>query len=71
LSIIVPKIVILGPPASGRHTIGKLLQKKFNAVLIEPEEILRDIPSKLKSKLPANPNIVCKFYMKWNENILS
>jgi adenylate kinase family enzyme len=56
--IVAPKIIILGPPASGRHTIGKLLQKKLNAVLIEKEELIRDAPSKLKDKLPANPNIV-------------
>lgn len=55
---LVPKILIIGPPASGRHTIGKLLQKKTNAVLIEPDDILRDAPSKIKDKLPANPNIV-------------
>jgi len=59
LFFIVPKIIILGPPASGRHTIGKLLQKKLGAVLIDPEELLRDAPTKLKDKLPANPNIVC------------
>ncbi|CAF3551170.1 unnamed protein product, partial [Rotaria sp. Silwood1] len=52
-----PKIIILGPPASGRHTIAKMLQKKLNAVLIEPEEILRDVPSKLKDKLPVNPTV--------------
>jgi hypothetical protein len=67
ISIIVPKIIILGPPASGRHTIGKLLQKKLNTVLIEPEEILRDIPNKFKSKLPTNPNIVGEFDMKLKE----
>jgi len=55
---IVPKIIILGPPASGRHTIAKMLQKKLNTVLIEPDELLRDIPSKLKDKLPLNPTIV-------------
>ncbi|CAF2576932.1 unnamed protein product [Rotaria sp. Silwood2] len=52
-----PKIIFLGPPASGRHTIAKMLQKKLNAILIEPEELLRDIPSKLKDKLPVNPTV--------------
>lgn len=55
---LVPQIVILGPPASGRHTIGKLLQKKNNAVLLECEDILRDAPSKLRDKLPPNPTVV-------------
>jgi adenylate kinase family enzyme len=59
LCFLVPKIIILGPPASGRHTIGKLLQKKLGAVLIDPEELLRDAPTKMKDKLPTNPNIVC------------
>jgi hypothetical protein len=59
--ILVPKIIFLGPPASGRHTIGKLLQKKSNAILIDSEELLRDAPSKLKDKLPTNPNIVGVF----------
>ena len=54
-----PKIVVLGPPASGRHTIGKVLQKKFNGVLIEANDVLRDAPTRLKDKLPANPNVVC------------
>ncbi len=57
--LIAPKIVILGPPASGRHTIAKMLQKKFNTILIEPEELLHDIPTKLKDQLPPNPRIVC------------
>jgi hypothetical protein len=35
-----------------------MLQKKLNTVLIEPDELLRDIPSKLKDKLPLNPTIV-------------
>ena len=61
ICILVPKIIILGPPASGRHTIGKLLQKKLGTILIEPEEVLRDAPSKLKDKLLANSNIVCDF----------
>jgi tRNA uridine 5-carbamoylmethylation protein Kti12 len=56
---IAPKIIILGPPASGRHTIAKMLQKKLNTVIIESDELLRDAPSKLKEKLPVNPTIVC------------
>jgi hypothetical protein len=60
--ILVPKIIFLGPPASGRHTIGKLLQKKFNTVLIEAEDVLRDASSKLKDKLPSNPNIVWRLF---------
>ena len=54
-----PKIIILGPPASGRHTIARMLQKKLNAIIIEPDELLRDVPSKLKDQLPANPTVVC------------
>ncbi len=57
---IVPKIIILGPPASGRHTIARMLQKKLNTVIIEPDELLRDASSKLKEILPANPTIVCR-----------
>jgi hypothetical protein len=51
---IVPKIFILGPPASGRHIIAKMLQKKLNTVLIEPDE--------LSSKLPLNSTIVYIFF---------
>ncbi len=36
-----------------------MLQKKLNTVLIEPYELLHDVPNKLKDKLPANPTIVC------------
>ncbi|CAF1491725.1 unnamed protein product [Adineta steineri] len=53
----VPRVIILGPPASGRHTIGKLLQKKLNAVLIEAADLLHNIPSKFKDKLPPKPTI--------------
>lgn len=56
--MIAPKIIILGAPVSGRHTVAKMLQKKLNTVLIEPEELLRDAPSKLKDKIPVNANIV-------------
>lgn len=56
---IAPKIIILGPPASGRHTLAKMLQRKLNAVVIEPEELLREIPHKFKSVLPENPTVVC------------
>ncbi|CAM4770181.1 unnamed protein product [Rotaria magnacalcarata] len=52
-----PKIIILGSPASGRHTTAKLLQKKLNTILIEPDDLLRDVPTKLRDKLPANPTI--------------
>lgn len=56
---IAPKIIILGPPTSGRHTIAKMLQKKLNTVLIEPNDLLHDVPRKFKDKLPANPMVVC------------
>lgn len=49
---------MLGPPASGRHTIGKMLSKKLGTILLDPEEIIRDAPSQLKNKLPANPSVV-------------
>ncbi|CAF3834049.1 unnamed protein product [Adineta steineri] len=52
-----PKIIILGPPASGRHTIAKMLQKSLNAVLIEPNELLNNVSKKFKDKLPTNPTI--------------
>ncbi|CAF1204132.1 unnamed protein product [Adineta ricciae] len=51
-----PKIIILGPPASGRHTIAKMLQKKLNAVVIEPSKLLQNIPPKFKDQLPPNAN---------------
>jgi tRNA uridine 5-carbamoylmethylation protein Kti12 len=56
---IAPKILIIGPPASGRHTIGKMLQKKISAVIIEQDEVLRDAPSRFKEQLPPNPTVVC------------
>lgn len=58
IGFVAPKIVILGPPASGRHTLAKILQKKINAVIIEPEELLQEIPHKFKNALPTNPTVV-------------
>ena len=65
--LIAPKIIILGPPASGRHTMARMLQKKLNAVLVESDELLHDVPSKLKDKLPLNPTIVCDWVTIFHE----
>ncbi|XP_053328383.1 adenylate kinase 8 [Spea bombifrons] len=35
-----PRIVILGPPASGKHTMATLLGKRLNATHITPENLL-------------------------------
>ena len=58
IAILAPKIIILGPPSSGRHTVAHMLQKKLNAVLIEPEELLHNVPSKFKDQLPDKPTLV-------------
>ncbi|CAF0804531.1 unnamed protein product [Didymodactylos carnosus] len=52
-----PKIVIIGPPSSGRKTLAKLLCKKLNTILIQPEDLLSEAPSKLKDKLPRDPSL--------------
>ncbi|XP_063792830.1 adenylate kinase 8 isoform X4 [Pseudophryne corroboree] len=36
----VPKIFVLGPPASGKHTMAKLLCKRLNATHLTPENLL-------------------------------
>ncbi|XP_073493951.1 adenylate kinase 8 isoform X3 [Phyllobates terribilis] len=36
----VPRIVVLGPPASGKHTMAKLLCKRLNATHLTPESCL-------------------------------
>ncbi|XP_069841847.1 adenylate kinase 8 isoform X2 [Dendropsophus ebraccatus] len=36
----VPRIIILGPPASGKHTMAKLLCKRLNATHLTPENLL-------------------------------
>uniref|UniRef100_F7E2P6 Adenylate kinase 8 n=1 Tax=Xenopus tropicalis TaxID=8364 RepID=F7E2P6_XENTR len=36
----VPRVFILGPPASGKHTMAKLLCKRLNATHLTPESVL-------------------------------
>ncbi|XP_077140754.1 adenylate kinase 8 isoform X1 [Ranitomeya variabilis] len=36
----VPRIIVLGPPASGKHTMAKLLCKRLNATHLTPESFL-------------------------------
>ncbi|XP_041428055.1 adenylate kinase 8 isoform X2 [Xenopus laevis] len=36
----VPRVFILGPPASGKHTMAKLLCKRLNATHLTPENVL-------------------------------
>ncbi|KAM3912476.1 adenylate kinase 8 [Leptodactylus fuscus] len=43
----VPRIVVLGPPASGKHTMAKLLCKRLNATHLTPENILSNDVSAL------------------------
>lgn len=38
------KILLMGPPASGKGTIGKLLSEKFRVPLISVGKLLRDMP---------------------------
>lgn len=43
----VPRIVVLGPPASGKHTMAKLLCKRLNATHLTPESLLSNDVSAL------------------------
>ncbi|XP_056397164.1 adenylate kinase 8 [Hyla sarda] len=43
----VPRIAILGPPASGKHTMAKLLCKRLNATHLTPENLLSNDVSEL------------------------
>ncbi|XP_068105027.1 adenylate kinase 8 [Hyperolius riggenbachi] len=43
----VPRIIVLGPPASGKHTIAKLLCKRMNATHLTPENMLSNDVSPL------------------------
>ena len=71
IAILAPKIIILGPPSSGRHTVAQMLQKKLNAVLIDPEELLHNVPSTFKGQLPDNPTLVGVIRMNGPSSSLS
>ncbi|KAM5145906.1 adenylate kinase 8 [Mantella aurantiaca] len=43
----VPRIIVLGPPASGKHTIAKMLCKRMNATHLSPENMLSNDVSTL------------------------
>lgn len=47
------KILLIGPPASGKGTVGEKLSEKFNIPLISAGELLRSIPADnpLKEKI--------------------
>ncbi|XP_043914567.1 adenylate kinase 8 isoform X2 [Protopterus annectens] len=48
----VPRIFILGPPASGKKTIAKMLCDQINAVLLKPEDFfLDDVSERVKEAL--------------------
>ncbi len=40
----VMKILLIGPPASGKGTIGKMLSEQLNIPLVKTGDLLRDIP---------------------------
>lgn len=43
----VPQIIVVGPPASGKHTIAKMLCKRMNATHLSPENMLSNDVSTL------------------------
>jgi hypothetical protein len=47
-----------------------MLQKKLNTVLIEPDELLHDAPSKFKDQLPPNSTLVCILILFFDIKIL-
>ncbi|XP_075690822.1 adenylate kinase 8 isoform X2 [Rhinoderma darwinii] len=49
----VPRIVILGPPASGKNTMAKLLCQRLNATHLTPEKLLsNDVSPLVEEALP-------------------
>ena len=57
----VPQIVIMGPPASGKRTISKMVSSKLRTAHLTPENLIADADSDLKTEAEAfvKRNEVC------------
>lgn len=49
-NIDVPQIVIMGPPASGKRTISKMVSSKLRTAHLTPENLINDADSDLKTE---------------------
>ena len=49
-SLTVPQIVIMGPPASGKRTISKMVSSKLRTAHLTPENLINDADSDLKTE---------------------
>ena len=47
---IVPQIVILGPPASGKRTISKMVATKLRTAHITPENLIAETEANMKAE---------------------
>ena len=57
----VPQIVIMGPPASGKRTISKMVSSKLRTAHLTPENLIADADSDLKTEAEVfvKKNEVC------------
>ena len=58
----VPQIVIMGPPASGKRTISKMVSNKLRTAHLTPDNLIQDADSDLKTEAQAfvKRNEVCE-----------
>ena len=70
LSSSVPQILIMGPPASGKRTISKMVSSKLRTAHLTPENLIADADSDLKTEAEAfvKRNEVCFLAMSLNLN---
>ena len=45
-----PRIIILGPPASGKKSIGKMIAQKLGAMCLTLDSMIQDADWSLKSE---------------------
>ncbi|XP_062237603.1 adenylate kinase 8 isoform X3 [Platichthys flesus] len=55
-SFIIPRIMVLGPPAVGKHTVASKLSAELRAVHVTPESLLKD-QSELSTQLPVEQRV--------------
>jgi adenylate kinase family enzyme len=56
--------IIIGPPASGKKTLSRLLAKKTGAVLLTKANLLETLPPNLKTELSKeiSKNVILSIY---------